>query len=170
MALHPEIANALNRHATVEATSAFIYFTMASWFDNRGLKGFADWCRVEAQGEMTHMTHFFDYINTRGHQVVFGNIEAQSSDWNSPREVFEKVYAQEISLTAKINELLDLAKKHSDHATESFLNTFIMEQIEDEAEAGEILAQIEMVGDDPRSLLMISSMQENRKAAGKESK
>lgn len=165
MSLHPEIAAALNRHATVEASSAFIYFTMASWFDNRGLRGFADWCRVEAQGEMSHMTHFFDYINTRGHQVEFGNIESQKSDWKTPRDVLEKVYAQEIALTAKINDLLNLAKKHSDHATDSFLNTFIMEQIEDEAAAGEILAQIKMVGDDPRALLMISDKLENRKAA-----
>ena len=165
MALHEEIAEALNRHATVEATSAFIYFTMASWFDNRGLKGFANWCRVEAQGEMNHMTLFFDYINTRGHQVTFGKIELDEPQWSSPREVFEHVYSQEIKLTTKINELLDLAKKHSDHATDSFLNTFIMEQIEDEAAAGEILAQIEMVDDDPRALLMISSKLENRKAA-----
>lgn len=164
MALHPEIAEALNRHATVEARSAFIYFTMASWFDNRGLKGFAEWCRIEAQGEMNHMTHFFDYINTRGHQVLFENIEGPSSEWNSPREVFEKVYEQEILLTSKINKLLDLAKKHSDHATESFLNTFIMEQIEDEAAAGDILTQIKMIDDDPRALLMISTKLENRKA------
>lgn len=164
MALHPEIAEALNRHATVEATSAFIYFTMASWFDNRGLKGFANWCRVEAQGEMNHMTHFYDYINTRGHQVHFGDIQAIDSDWKTPREVFEAIYGQEVKLTKKINELLDLAKKYSDHATDSFLNTFIMEQIEDEAAAGDILAQIEMVQDDPRSILMISSELENRKA------
>lgn len=164
MALESEIAVALNGHATVEATSAFVYFSMASWFDNRGLKGFASWCRTEAQGEMNHMTRFFDYINTRGHQVEFGDIHTASITWETPREVFEDVYRQEVELTAKINALVKIAQDHADHATESFLNTFIMEQIEDEAEAGDILAQIKMVGDDAHGLLMISNSLVNRKA------
>ncbi|MDJ0838266.1 MAG: ferritin [Acidobacteriota bacterium] len=168
MSLHPEIAEALNRHATVEASSAFIYFSMASWFDNRGLKGFANWCHAEAQGEMNHMTRFFDYINTRGHQVKFGNMDAPPHEWSTPLELFEQVYQQELALTAKINELVRLAQQHADHATDSFLNIFIMEQIEDEAEAGEILAQIKMVGDNNHGLLMISNSLANRKAVGQD--
>jgi len=164
MALEKEMAEALNVHATTEASSAFVYFSMASWFDNKGLKGFANWCRVEAQGEMNHMTRFFDYINTRGHQVEFSAIEAPKHNWSTPLEVFEDVYRQEVELTAKINALVKISQDLSDHATESFLNTFIMEQIEDEAEAGDILAQIRMVGDDAHGLLMISNSLENRKA------
>lgn len=165
MALAPEIAEALNRHATTEASSAFMYFSMASWFDNQGLKGFATWCRVEAQGEMNHMTRFFDYINIRGHQVQFSAMEAPRHNWTKPIEVFEDVHRQEILLTSLINKLVKLAQTHGDHATESFLNSFIMEQIEDEAEAGDILAQIKMVGDDAHGLLMISNSLENRKAS-----
>ena len=164
MSLHKEIVAALNHHATVEASSAFMYFSMASWFDNKGLKGFANWCRVEAQGEMGHMTRFFDYINIRGHQVQFGTIDAPPFMWQGPLKVFENIYNQELALTEKINELLHLAKQHADHATDSFLNTFIMEQIEDEAEAGDILAQIKMVGDNAQGLLMISNSLANRKA------
>ena len=165
MSLNEAIAHALNKHATVEASSAFLYFSMASWFSNKGLRGFADWCRIEAQGEMGHMTRFFDYINTRGHQVQFEAIEAPPYDWASSLAAFEQVYQQEVSLTAKINALVKIAQEHSDHATESFLNTFIMEQIEDEAEAGDILSQIRMVGDNAHGLLMISNSLANRKTA-----
>lgn len=168
MRMDQEIVEALNKHATVEAASAFMYYSMASWFDNRGLKGFANWCRVEAQGEMNHMTRFFDYINTRGSQVEFGTIDAPRNSWESPVDVFKDVYQQEVDLTAKINGLMLLARERNEHATESFLNGFIMEQIEDEAEAGDILAQIEMVGENKHGLLMISNSLINRKAPSDE--
>jgi len=164
MTLHPDIASALNNHATVEATSAFMYYSMASWFDNQGLKGFSNWCRAEAQGEMSHMTRFFEYTNMRGSQVLFGDINAPRNAWSSPLEVFEDVHRQEVELTAKINALVRLTQEHNDHATHSFLNTFIMEQVEDESEASDILAQIKMVGDNPHGLLMISNSLSNRKA------
>ena len=96
MSLQNEIADALNHHATVEASSAFMYFSMASWFDNKGLTGFANWCRVEAQGEMNHMTRFFDYINTRGHQVKFSSMDANvRRDW---------IFGHEMSLKRNGNE------------------------------------------------------------------
>ncbi len=166
MAMNPEIADALNRHATQEAASAFMYFSMSSWFDNRGLSGFSKWCRIEAQGEMSHMTRFFDYINTRGHQVKFEAMDAPPYEWDTVLSVVEDIYAQEVKLTAWINDLVQLARSHADNATESFLTTFIMEQIEDEAAAGEMLAQIKMVNDNPQGLLMISNNLDNRKATG----
>lgn len=165
MTMHHDVAVALNRHATVEAASAFMYYSMASWFDNHGLKGFGNWCRVEAQGEMAHMTRFFEYTNMRGCQVVFSDIEAPRHSWTAPLDVFEDVYRQEVLLTTKINDLVRLAQTHCDHATQSFLNTFIMEQVEDESEAGDILAQIKMVQDNPHGLLMISNSLTNRKSA-----
>lgn len=164
MTLSLEMAGALNRQASIEASSAFMYYTMESWFEYRSLKGFANWCRVEAQGEMTHMTRFFEYVNMRGSQVVFDDIKAPALPWQSPLEVFKDIHNQEVLLTAKINDLVLLAQKHSDHATQSFLNTFIMEQIQDEAEANSILSQIKMVGDDSQGILMISNSLENRKA------
>ena len=162
--MNQEIADALNRHATQEAASAFMYFSMSSWFDNKGLSGFSQWCRVEAQGEMSHMTRFFDYINTRGHQVRFDAMEAPPHEWNSVLSVVEEINNQEVKLTGMINDLVHLARSHADNATESFLNTFIMEQIEDEAESSLMLAQIKMVDDNPQGLLMISNNLENRKA------
>jgi len=164
MQLHSDISSALNRHATIEAASAFMYYSMASWFENKGFRGFANWCRIEAEGEMTHMIQFFDYINMRGCQVAFETIEPPPTSWNAVLEVFEEIYKQECLLTVKINDMVNLAHEHKDNATDSFLHTFIIEQIKDEAEAGEILNQIRMVGEDGRGLLMISAGLRNRKA------
>ena len=166
MTLHPEIVAALNRHATIEAASAFMYYSMASWFENKGFRGFANWCRTEAEGEMSHMIQFFDYINTRGCQVKFETIEPPPYEWGSVLEVFEKIHEQEGLLTVKINDLVNLAHDYKDNATDSFLHSFIIEQIKDEAETGEILSQIRMVGGDGRGLLMISASIANRKAPG----
>jgi ferritin len=45
-----------------------------------------------------------------------------------------------------INGLMDLAIKEKDYATQTMLAWFVKEQVEEEANASEILAQIKMLG------------------------
>lgn len=157
MKLQPAIAKALNEHATVEASAAFSYLSMASWFDNKGLKGFAKWCQSEASGEFSHMNRFLDYINTRGGQVRFGAIPAPAHDWPNALDLFEAVYQQEADLTQRLGELVGLVRDHGDRATDFFLNEFMSEQIEDEAMADDLLTQIKMVDNDPQGMLLINN-------------
>ena len=56
-----------------------------------------------------------------------------------------------------INNLVDISVEEKDHATQSFLQWFVDEQVEEEATVNEIISKLKMVGEDGYGLLMIDS-------------
>ena len=54
-----------------------------------------------------------------------------------------------------INAIVDLAIKEKDHATFEMLQWFVKEQVEEEANASDILNQISIVGDIPGHLFYL---------------
>lgn len=153
--LDSEIAQRLNEHVTLEARSAFSYFAMASWAEVRGLTGFAQWFRGEAQGEFEHMRLFVSHLNDRGFQATFGAIPEQRSDWDNIQLAFESVVALEHELGGQIEALIELSHSRHDHFTGSFLQSFVAQQIADMAEADEILDRLRIVGTDGQGLILI---------------
>jgi len=53
--------------------------------------------------------------------------------------VFEATYQHEQKVTGLINDLVNLAIEERAHATNSFLQWFVTEQVEEEASASEIV-------------------------------
>ena len=54
-----------------------------------------------------------------------------------------------------INELMDAAEEVKDRAAMSFLNWYLKEQVEEEDNAGQVLATLKLIGDDKKALLML---------------
>ena len=52
----------------------------------------------------------------------------------------------EQEVTRSINDLMSLAIEDRDHATVNFLQWFVDEQVEEEANVSDILAQLKLVG------------------------
>jgi ferritin len=146
---------ALNKQANREFYSAYLYLSMASYFENTTLKGFAHWMRVQAKEEQNHGLKIYDYIVARNGKVTLLDIEAPKAKWSSAGKVFEEVYAHEQKVTAMINGLVDLAAKEKDHASFEMLQWFVKEQVEEEKNASDILAEIICVGDHPGHLFCL---------------
>ncbi len=153
--LHKDVAESLNEQIRIEASAAFLYFSLASWANVRGLTGMASWFRGEAHGELTHMNLFVDYLNDRDWQATFATIEAPASAWASPIEAFDMVRTQEHVLLQRMNDLIDMADKHNDHLTHSFLTQFVPQQIADTAEADDVHDRLMLVGGDGHGLILI---------------
>ena len=68
---------------------------------------------------------------------------------------YQEEMAHAMKLYDYINELVDLAIEERDHATGIFLQWFITEQIEEEANDNEIIARLKLIGDDGNGLLML---------------
>ena len=145
----------LNKQVNAELYSAYLYLSMAAYFESINLKGFANWMRVQAQEELTHAMRFFDYINERGGVVKLAAIEQPPTEWKSPLDVFEATYKHEVKVTGMINSLVNLAMKEKDHATYNMLQWFVAEQVEEEASADEIRQQLKLIGKDGRGILML---------------
>ena len=153
--LSERMLKALNKQLNAELYSAYLYLSMAAYFESKNLKGFANWMRVQAQEELTHAMRFFDYINERGGRVYLEAIEKPPIEWKSPLDVFEATYKHEVKVTNMINDLVNMAMEEKDHATYNMLQWFVAEQVEEEASADEIRQQLKLIGDDGRGIMML---------------
>jgi ferritin len=128
---------------------------MESYFKVQNLNGFANWMRVQTQEEVTHAMKIYDFINERGGRVILKAIEGPQTEWDSALAVFKAAYEHEQKVTGLINDLVDLAIKEKDHATNSFLHWFINEQVEEEASADGIVQQLKMMENAPGGMFML---------------
>ena len=153
--LSKSMESALNRQVNRELYSAYLYLAMSAYFETTGMKGFAKWMRIQAKEEQTHAMKIYDYILARGGAITLEAIEAPKAKWTSAGKVFEETYAHEQKVTGMIHALVELAGKEKDHASFEMLQWFVKEQVEEEANASEILAQIKTVGDIPGHLFWL---------------
>jgi len=153
--LKKSVEKALNDQINAELYSAYLYLSMASYFDAEGLDGFANWMRIQFQEEQAHGLKIYDYVNERGGRVRLKAIDGPDTDWKSPQHVFEVTLEHEQLVTSLINKLVDLAHKESDHATDNFLQWFVAEQVEEEATADSILGKVKRVGTKGNGIYML---------------
>jgi len=153
--INKKIVVALNEQLNKEIYSAYLYMSMSAYSTYIGLKGFANWFMVQYQEEMMHAMKFYNYINDQGEQVKLTAIDAPPTEFESPSDMFEKTLKHEQFVTKRINDLVDLAIKEKDHATNIFLQWYVTEQIEEEANDNDIIAKLKLVGKKGDALLML---------------
>ena len=147
--------DALNKQINEEAFSSYLYLSMSAWFERQNLKGFANWMKVQAQEEAVHAKIFYNHIVERGGEVKLLAIAAPKTEWANPLEAFKDTLAHEKHITSCIHSLMDLALKEKDHAAAIKLQWFVTEQVEEEANAEELLGKLEMVGESKNGLFMM---------------
>lgn len=155
--LSKKMTDSLNEQVNKEMYSAYLYMAMSAHADNTGLKGFANWFMVQYEEEMTHAMKIYHYLQGQGARIKLMAIEEPADSFASPLDMFEKTLAHEQFITKSINELVDLAVQEKDHATQIFLQWFVTEQVEEEANDNEIIDKLKLVGDSPNGLFMLDA-------------
>jgi ferritin len=153
--LSKKIEKALNEQINKEIYSAYLYMSMSANSTSIGLPGFANWFMVQYHEEMEHAMKIYDYVNDQGGKVKLMSIDQPPSDFNGPMDMFQRTLKHEQFVTKSINNLVDLAIKEKDHATQIFLQWFVTEQIEEEGNDKDIIAKLELAGDKGNGLFMI---------------
>lgn len=153
--LSGKMLKALNYQINRELYSAYLYLSMASYFRDMNLNGFANWMEVQCQEEMSHAQKFYEFVDERGGKTTLDAIEAPPHSWNSPLHVFEETLKHEQHVTSLINDLVKLAIDENDYASNSFLQWFINEQVEEEASADDLVQQLKLVGDHGQGVFML---------------
>lgn len=153
--IHKRIEEAFNVQINAELYSAYLYLSMAAYYESHNLPGFANWMRVQFQEEQFHGLRMFDYVNQRGGRVVLTKIEAPKVEWESFIDAFEDVLTHERHVTSLINSIIDIAIEERDHATKSFLNWFVDEQVEEEATAEKIINELKLIEGKGNGILMM---------------
>jgi ferritin len=153
--LNQEIQTAINEQINKELYSAYLYLSMAAYFDANNLPGFAHWMRAQYREETEHALKFYHYVNERGGRVTLKAIEEPQADFGSPLKAFEKTLEHEQFVTSLINKLYELALGEKDYATQSLLKWYIDEQVEEEANASYIVETLRFVGEKGNGLILL---------------
>lgn len=146
---------AINEQINKEFYSSYLYLSMAAFFENKNLPGFAKWMHVQADEERGHGMKLYEHLVDRGGRVALKAVDAPAEEWKSHLEVFKEVQVHEAAVTASINNLYELALKEKDYAAQVLLHWFITEQVEEEKNAAEIVQQLELIDAKGTAVLML---------------
>ncbi len=153
--LSEKMQKALNEQINAEMYSSYMYLAIAAYFEDINLPGFAHWMRLQADEETIHAMKFYDYVIERHGRVELTALQAPPKAWDSALAAFEASYEHEQYITGRINKLVDLALKESDHATNSFLKWFVDEQVEEEANVDAVVQDLRRVEGVPAGMFML---------------
>lgn len=137
---------ALNSQMTKEAHASQIYLSYASWADDLGYNGVANFLFRHAQEERNHMMKILEYILERGGKVKIEAIPAPPNDPSNMQQCFERVFEHEVENSESIYSLVKMSFDEQDWASWNFLQWFVKEQTEEETLALNLLDKIKIAG------------------------
>jgi ferritin len=153
--LSKAVNDALNGQTKAEIYSAYLYLSMSAYCDSANLPGAAHWLRLQWKEELEHATKLIDHVIGRGGTVVLEAIKKPPAKFGSLHEVFEQVLNHEQEVTASIYKLYELSVREKDYATQTLLQWYVDEQVEEEKSASEIVSMLQLAGRDGPGLLMV---------------
>lgn len=157
-----KMQEAINAQINAEMWSAYLYLAMSMDATDKGLKGVANWFRKQYEEEMEHAFKFVGYLNDQMARVELKPIAEVPTQWESPLHMFEETLKHEKVVTGLINDLYALATKEKDYATTIFMQWYVTEQIEEEANAQEIIDALKCIGEDKAAFYMFDKELQSR--------
>jgi ferritin len=146
--MNTQIEAALNDQISKEASSSQYYLAMASWAETNGLSGTAFFMYAQADEERFHMLKLVKFVNERGGRAIIPAIAQPPSDFDSVQRMFELLLAHELTVTASINNVVDICLHEKDYTTHNFMQWYVSEQMEEEALARSILDKLSLIGNE----------------------
>jgi len=150
-----KLYQSINEQINKELFSAYLYLSMATYFEHKNLSGFARWMQVQAGEEYAHAMKFYGHLAERGAKVELKAIAAPQTEWKSNLEVFKQVKQHEELVTASINAIYDLAITEKDYPAQVLLQWFVTEQVEEEKNAEDLIHQVGAVEGNTVGLFML---------------
>ncbi len=162
--INEKLQSALNGQINEEIFSAYLYLSMAAYFQSLNLNGFAAWMKVQAREEMSHAMKFYGFIDEMEGRVSLKAVQEPQKEWKSPLDAFSAALQHERHISGRINDLYRLALAESCYPMQIMLQWFIKEQVEEEGTAAAIVQQLGQIQDSPQGLWLIDRELGARKA------
>ena len=151
--MNQTVQDAINGQINAELSASYSYLGMSAYCEKQNFMGCARWLRLQSQEEYLHAMKLFDFMLARNGYVELKAIAEPDVAFGSVIEVFERTYEQEQDVSRQIDALYELALKERAFAAMVELEWFLMEQVEEEKSAREIVRKFHLVRHDPASLL-----------------
>jgi ferritin len=162
MKLSTKLDNALNDQLNLELVSAYAYLGMAAHFEQTAFSGFAKWMELQSGEELKHAHKFYKYLAQRNGKIQLEALPQPKGDFKSALQAFQTSLAHEQKVSASISALYELALEEKDYPTLSFLKWFLDEQVEEEKSVSDMVAKLELVGDNRNGLFHLDKLAAKR--------
>ncbi len=164
--INPKLQTAINSQINQEYAASYSYLQMSAYFEAENLDGFAHWMYLQHQEEQVHGYKLITYLHDRGGKLELESIAKPKLNFDSTLDAFKMALSYEQENTLAINNLYALAKELNDYATQSHLQWFIDEQVEEEKSIEDIITVLEKIGDDVTAMLYLNDKLAARQAEG----
>lgn len=142
----------LNDQINKELYSAYLYMSFADYYEEEGLSGFANWYMIQAAEERDHALIFRKYLLDNSCPVKLLAIAQPDKTFTSLLDPLEASLEHEKYVTGLINDIYGAAHDVKDYRTMKFLDWFIEEQLEEEANAEDMITKMKLFGSDAKAL------------------
>jgi len=136
-----------NEQIDKEFYSSNLYLSMAIWAETSGYNGTAKWFYAQADEERMHMLKFIEYLNDRGGKAIVPAIKQPPHEFKDLKTVFYQVLEHEMFISKSINDIVALTIEEKDYSTNSWVQFFVAEQIEEEKSVNEIIDRLRLIGE-----------------------
>ena len=152
MAMNERVAQVLNDQINAEFYSSYLYLTFADYYEDRGLKGFANWYVIQAKEEMDHALAIRRYLLDNDFKPTMEAIAKPDKVFENDREPLEAGLEHEEYVTGLIHNCYEVANEVHDVRAMRFLDWFVSEQGEEETNARDMITNMKLFGSDPKGL------------------
>ena len=155
--MNEKVSQLLNQQVNKEFYSAYLYLDFSNYYERRGLSGFANWYKVQAQEERDHAMLFYQYLQNNNQTVTLDAIAKPDKVFTDDMGPLKAALEHELYVTGLINDIYAATQEAKDFRTMQFLDWFVKEQGEEETNANDMISKMELFGSDPKGLYMLNS-------------
>jgi ferritin len=154
--LIPEsLVELLNYRVNQEETASRLYYAMQEWLDDKGYFGAARMLREWADEEMRHANWAREFLEAYGFLPEVKPIGSVKTEYVSLKDVIAKAHRHEIEITNQCNDLTEAVVKANCYCVMPLALKYMHEQTDELGKTTKWLDRLDLVGDDPREMMMI---------------
>lgn len=161
--IHPKVLELLNQQVNKEFYSAYLYLDIANYYQTLNLDGFANWFMVQAREEQDHALLIYRYLHNNNVQVSLSAIAKPDKVFADAISPLRISLEHEKYVTSLIDAIYSAADEAKDFRTMQVVEWFIREQGEEEKNAFDLIAKMELFGCDPQGLYLLNAELGGRK-------
>ena len=147
------VQDAINEQINHEYQAAYLYLSMAAFCENKSFHGIGMWLRAQSIEEHGHAMRLYNFMIDWNAKVELKDISAPPTEFGTMAELFQTVLEHEQGVTKKIHDLYALSFEEKAYAVQAQLEWFLLEQVEEEKTARDIVNKLTLIGEDGPSLL-----------------
>ena len=149
------LTKSINNQIADEFNAGYLYLSMSAYCESIGFRGFAKWLRKQSEEEIGHGMKLIDYMNDQSARVELQEIYEPEKTFASLLDLMETALLHEKEISDCIYILYAQAEEEHECTTQTMLNWFITEQLEEEKTVGDIVEKLRIFGENKASLYLI---------------